>query len=392
MSLLVISTHPIQYQAPIYRLLQQDFDIPTTVIYGSDFSLVGYQDREFGHNFAWDTNLLDGYESIFLSSVKNGGSASDHGVSASGLEKHIKHVSPKVILLLGYRLRFDLRAFHIVRKMNYPMLFRAETTDHAQKRSYVKTMVRDHFLRWFYGHFDKLLYIGKNSLKHYQRLGCLDTKLEFSPYGVDTSVFELSCTQGEILRKTLRSSLGISDDRIVLIFSGKLVPRKGPDLLIQAVKQLPVELRRKTVLLFLGDGELRPDLEKMVVELPDVPAHFVGFQNQRHLTSFYHAADLLVMPSRINETWGLVVNEALHHGVPCVVSNNVGCTPDLIEPGITGEIFEGNSVISLVGALQRAYKLISKSEVKLNCQRSISSYSLEAAAKGIAEAYKACYK
>jgi glycosyltransferase involved in cell wall biosynthesis len=60
-----------------------------------------------------------------------------------------------------------------------------------------------------------------------------------------------------------------------------------------------------------------------------VKTHFVGFINQSKLPDYYLASDLVVLPSRrMGETWGLVVNEALHAGCAAVVSEAVGCNQD----------------------------------------------------------------
>ena len=53
--LLVVETHPVQYHAPVYRAVQQNFQIPVLALYQSDFSVRGYADREFGTHIAWDT-------------------------------------------------------------------------------------------------------------------------------------------------------------------------------------------------------------------------------------------------------------------------------------------------------------------------------------------------
>ena len=84
---------------------------------------------------------------------------------------------------------------------------------------------------------------------------------------------------------------------------------------------------------------MRGTLVELANHTPKVRAIMAGFQNQTQLSRFYHAADVFVLPSRVGETWGLVVNEALHHGLPCVVSDRVGCAPDLVIPDETGEIF-----------------------------------------------------
>jgi glycosyltransferase involved in cell wall biosynthesis len=59
------------------------------------------------------------------------------------------------------------------------------------------------------------------------------------------------------------------------------------------------------------------------------PASFAGFLNQKEISQAYVAADCLVLPSDYRETWGLVVNEALASGVPCLVSQACGCAEDL---------------------------------------------------------------
>ena len=56
--LVVIQTHPVQYHAPVFRLLQSRFNIPTTVFYGSDRGAVDYYDRGFGVTVRWDTVAL----------------------------------------------------------------------------------------------------------------------------------------------------------------------------------------------------------------------------------------------------------------------------------------------------------------------------------------------
>ena len=88
--LAVIETHPIQYHAPVYRVLQQQLGVPVTAIYGSDFSVAGYRDAEFGTTFAWDTDLLSGYTPLFLSRVDSGGATSAEAVSTGGLRDMLR--------------------------------------------------------------------------------------------------------------------------------------------------------------------------------------------------------------------------------------------------------------------------------------------------------------
>lgn len=385
--LAVIETHPIQYHAPVYRALQSKYGVPTTAIYGSDFSVVGYRDSEFGADLAWDTDLLSGYNQVFLSQVERGGARNFEEVTANGLNNALCEVAPKMVLMVGYGTRFNQSAFYEVWKAGYPILFRGETTDHALSRNAIKAFMRDAFLRMWYRRSAKLLYIGRHSYQHYKRLKCPDEKLVFSPYCVDISTFETDENARAGLRLETRRSLNLSEEQIVLLFSGKLSHRKGPDLILQAVKQLPSDVREKISVVFLGSGQSRNELESLAQDSPQVKVFFPGFQNQTQLSRFYHAADLLILPSRESETWGLVVNEALHHGLPCVVSEAVGCAPDIVEPGVTGMVFETDSYRSLASALQQAFKLVGREDARQSCRRKVSGYSVESAAKGIAEAY-----
>lgn len=386
MSIAIISSHPIQYHAPVYRTLQQKYHLQVNVIYGSDFSVVGYYDKGFGERLAWDTDLLSGYESIFLSRVGENIAVSSNAVSTKGMSSVLSTLNPKVILLLGYQTRFNVHAFIAARRMKCPLFLRAETTDHNRKRSQRKQFIRDIALRRFYRQFARLLYIGERSKAHYQRLGCREEQLVFSPYCVDTIAFNLTEESRQLSRNTIRPLLGIPSNKVVLLMSGKLTAHKSPDLLLDAVRSLSDNLRERITVLFLGDGEMRPILEKKAEDSPPIDVRFLGFQNQSKLSQYYHAADLLVLPSK-GETWGLVVNEALYHGLPCIVSTSVGCQPDLVIPGETGEYFETGSLSGLQEAIIRGLQLIENPKVRRVCRQTVSHYSIDTAARSIFDAY-----
>lgn len=387
MTLAVVSSHPIQYHAPIYRALQSDFGIPVSAIYGSDFSTAGYVDREFGVEFSWDTDLLSDYDSLFLSRAASGGARSVEEVTANGVGQALRQSGASAVLLIGYALPLYRAAFWQAQRQRLPVLFRAEVTDHARTRSRLKEAVRDHGLRLLYRRCAALMYIGQNALTHYRRLGCPEKKLFFSPYCVDTLPFQPDEAERELLRSTTRAELNLSSDQQVIIFSGKLSWRKGVDLALQAAKQLPDDLRRRTALVFLGDGEMRSALEAQAKTPPALETRFAGFQNQQALSRYYHAADLLVLPSRQDETWGLVVNEALHHGLPCVVSDAVGSAPDLIRAGVTGEVFQSGEVDDLAAALASVMQLPNTEARRALCREQVEGYTVARAAEGLASAY-----
>ena len=73
--------------------------------------------------------------------------------------------------------------------------------------------------------------------------------------------------------------------------------------------------------------------------------------NQVELPLVYAASDVFVLPSE-NEPWGLIVNEVMCAGLPVIVSDEVGCVPDLVRDGINGAQIKARDVDSLVTALK----------------------------------------
>lgn len=136
-------------------------------------------------------------------------------------------------------------------------------------------------------------------------------------------------------RAEIRRELGWAEDQTVLLFVGRLAPEKDLPTLLRAAARLRSGDARVLVAI-AGSGMLEGDLRRLAREL-EVPVDFRGFVSGQPLGELYAGADLFVLPSS-SEPWGLVVNEAMHAGLPVFVSDHVGSRP-LIEPGLNGEIF-----------------------------------------------------
>lgn len=383
--LVVVDTHPIQYHAPVYRAVEQQFGVPVTAIYGTDCSVHGYQDPEFGARIEWDTDLLTGYSTEFLSTVANGGADTPERALTDGLDAALRRLAPQAALIGGYGTRFHRSAWLALRRLGVPLLFRGETTDDAIDRAWAKRHLRDLALRRAYAECARLLYIGRQSHAHYARLGVPEEKLVFSPYCVDDSVFDAGEDGRARLRPEMRRRLELADDDIAVLFCGKLSARKGADLLVPALRQLPEATRRRIVLVVAGDGAMRAAIDGAAAAA-GVRARLCGVQPQRTLSAVYHAADLLVLPSRSGETWGLVVNEALLHGLPCLVSRRVGCAPDLIDGKGSGVIVDADSAAALTQGLARLLPRCGTADTRDACRRAVMPYSIANAAAGLARA------
>src|SRR5262245_32934237 len=238
---------------------------------------------------------------MFLSRVKDGGAGSFEDVSARGLRTVLTSLKPDAVMIVGYSPRFNRDAWYEAWRYGKTILFRGETSDASDSRSWLKSQGRRAALKLAYRSCARLLFIGRHSQDHFQRLGIDRGRLIFSPYCVDVTPFETDEAARGRLRAATRREMGVSDDQVVVMFSGKLSKRKGVDLLMQSVKALPAETRQRVVIAYLGDGALRSGLEHVARMPASVNAVFLGFQNQRQLSRFYHAADLMSLPSRYNE-------------------------------------------------------------------------------------------
>ena len=384
--LAIIATHPIQYQAPIWRVLAQMPDLDVRVYYGSDFSVQGYKDPGFGLDVKWDVPLLTGYDYTFLS--MSDGKVSVDGMfslHASNLRKHLRQYQPDCALVTAYLPAFWLEVIGILRYMRIPILFRAEATDVAISRQRFKRAVRSWTLRLLYRQMACCLAIGHNARGHYLAHGVPTSRIGWSPYCIDTDLFEQQRDQYLPQRVDIRRELGLCEDQFVVIYSGKLTPKKDPFSIVRALELMPEQPRERIGLIVVGDGELRQSFEAASHKAISRRAIFVGFINQSQIGKYYAAADCLILPSAWGETWGLVVNEALQFGLPAIVSDRVGCYPDLIVEDETGYVFPVGDAQQLCMCMLKAMNLVStnRDAVSQRCRSRVAAYSVQAAAEGI---------
>jgi glycosyltransferase involved in cell wall biosynthesis len=172
----------------------------------------------------------------------------------------------------------------------------------------------------------------------------------------------------------LRTLLGLAPGRPIILYASKMVERKRPGDLLEAYIRLSTDGRREPhpYLLFIGDGELRAELEAHAVRLGWGSIRFLGFKNQTELPAYYDLCDVFVLPS-VQEPWGLVVNEVMNAGRAVIVSDEVGCAPDLVKSDINGRVFRAGDIEGLRSAL--AAVVDSPEKARIMGQRSVEIMS-----------------
>ncbi|MBA3924631.1 MAG: glycosyltransferase family 4 protein [Nostocaceae cyanobacterium] len=299
------------------------------VVYLSDFSIQGYQDPGFGTSFAWDEPLLEGYRSQVLNANSKHSPQSFIDLKAPGWSHLLKVERPTRLLVTTLNYQGAISAVLRAKSAGIPCTLRVETNDEALSRNQLKNIGRSLIYKSLYAWFDSAIAIGSLNRQHLVKHGIPADKVRLAYYCVPDRFQHLSLQEKQGLRQKMRQQLGFTEDKFVVLFCGKLISKKNPELLLQAAMQIPEAKRKHIVLLYVGSGTLEKDLQTLAANTPELKIHFAGFRNQLELPPYYLASDAMVLPSnRQGETWGLVVNEALQAGLPCIVTDAVGCSTD----------------------------------------------------------------
>ena len=357
----VMEFNPVQYRTPLYQRIEQRGNVELDVLFLSDYGFTTYIDPGFGIPVAWNIDLLSDYTHSFLAKQD-----SAHRITYKVKQLHDWLVTHDVIVIYGHTNPWMLLAMTLCRSRKIPYLLRGES--HAQSRSSgIRRHVRNAVARSVVSASAGGLAIGQLNEEFYYKYQA--KKIFMAPYSVDDERFSQT---PEVSRADLLAHWGLDVRKPVIMFCGKLSPMKRPDDLLAASRLI----QQRVNLLFVGDGPLAGNIQN---SMEADGGAVTGFINQLELPSYYHAADILVLPSA-SETWGLVVNEAMAAGVIPIVSDRVGAAPDLVD-GV-GEVYPCGDVTKLAEALRRALNQINDPEVKTMIRQRIARYSLDHTAAG----------
>lgn len=347
--LAIITSHPIQYYAPWFRYLSSQNLIDFRVFYLWDFGVQQHIDPGFQQVVEWDIPLLDGYDYEFVRNVSDRpGTHHFWGLQNPSLIQQVKSFQPDAVLLMNYHYASLYR--FLWHWHETPIFFRGDSHRLVTKRS-PKTWLKQQWISQVFRRFAACLYVGKANYHYFRSQGVPPERLFFSPHAVENDRFFKQASVATSQAREWKQELGIPAHHAVILFAGKLIPKKRPADLLQAF--LAANLTDVS-LLFVGSGELEADLRSQAAEHPHI--FFAPFQNQSQMPRTYAAADLVVLPSfGPGETWGLAINEAMCLAKPVLVSDQVGCAADLVHPHQNGLVFPAGDQLALAESLQVAF-------------------------------------
>src|SRR5271165_3204518 len=161
--LAIVSTHPIQYYAPVFRALAASGEIDLRVFYTwSQAATEGVFDSGFGADVKWDIPLLDGYAYQFVPNVaKRPDPGHFAGLNTPTLVREIEAWRPDAVLVYTWNSRSHLQALRHF-KGRIPVMFRGDSTL-IDERPWWRALLRRIFLTWVYSHVDIAIAVGTHN-------------------------------------------------------------------------------------------------------------------------------------------------------------------------------------------------------------------------------------
>ena len=373
----ILLTHPTQYHSPWFQELATRDEISIKVFYCFQPD-VDQQGVGFDIPFHWDTPLLEGYPYAFLRNISRRAGLHFAGCDTPEIADLIASRTFDAWIINGWRVKSDWQAIRACWRSKVPMLVRGDSHLIDSRPLPLRVAKRLILGRWL-PRFSRYLTVGKLNENYYQFYGADPRKFFPVRHFVDNERFATQAELARIRRPELRTKWGIGKETVVFLFAGKFIDKKRPMDAIRAIEYLHVK-RLPIHLLMVGDGTLREGCEKYSRE-KQLPVSFTGFLNQGQIAEAYVSSDVLVLPSGYAETWGLVANEAMACGLPAIVSDRVGCGPDLVKPGTTGTVFPVGDVRALAEAMMAYAEDVSVVQQQgANANKLVASYSVTAAA------------
>jgi glycosyltransferase involved in cell wall biosynthesis len=271
----------------------------------------------------------------------------DLGVYHKVLAELHQDLRETVVLVGGYNDAGRLRLLQHCRVHDVPVLMFADSNARSERAAGIKRAVKQKLLHYVLERVTGLMVCGSLGRQFFLNYGADPRHIYYCPYEPDYDLIESLAPQ------TIASAtepFGLVENRRRLVYSGRLVPEKRVDLLVDAFASLAGN-HLDWDLLIVGDGPLRAELAKRVPVELSARVRFLGFQGRQEVVSaLYRRADLLCLPSAY-EPWALVINEAACAGLAIVASDVVGAAAELVRDGVNGKTFVSGDLGSLQAAL-----------------------------------------
>lgn len=365
------------YQIDMLRYMTRFFTVRPLYILPT--GLEPFYDRDFGQtvDFGYNNEELNVTVLKSITLVNN-------VVLNIGVKKVLQQLKPDAVVITELNRPGTWQCLMHAFFLGLPVLLRTEATPHITRRGQA---LRRAINKWVCMRCSAILSIGTRCSEFYHKIGIPENKIFLTPYAVDNDYFFAQRDKWQPERKRILAELGLDSQLPTLVFSGKLIHRKRPlDTL-----NVHCELWQngiKTNLVFIGSGPLGAVIEAQSVKMGLPAVRITGFKTQKEIGRYYAVGDIFLFPSS-EETWGLVVNEAMCFGMPIITTTGVGCVADLVKHEYNGYIHECGDITGMVSNIVQLIQNPNMlKQFGKNSIRIISTWNFEADVSGFIKAFQ----
>jgi glycosyltransferase involved in cell wall biosynthesis len=339
--LAIIANEPTPYRVNFHRRIALEMpDVELWSLFTDQVSSSPWQYRAdptietvwFGTRECHQTNALRASFSKWLQG----------GAITHWLESH----AIRAIVLYGYN---DAARFRVLRwawARRIPCFLFGDGNVRCDMARGLRALVKRRYVPWVLRRTSGVFYCGSLGRSYFLRYGAKEDQMYSVPYEPDYALF---AGAGPAHRANACERYGLSGSRRYLLFAGRMIASKRPDLLVSAFESI-AGARPDWDLVMVGDGPLLGPLRSIDRGLLNGRIHWLGFiAEPAELANLFAACDVFVLPSEF-EPWGVVITEAAHR-LALIASSVVGAGADLIEDGVNGRIFASGSAEALRRAL-----------------------------------------
>ena len=259
----------------------------------------------------------------------------------------------KAVVLLGYNDAGRIRILRWCKQRNLPCLLFGDSNIRGDRATGAKAVVKRFLVSWIIRNVTVLLVCGRLGRQYWEKYGGDRSRMFDFPYEPDYDLIQRLATK-QI--DQIRTRFNLSPRRRRIVFSGRFVIEKQPQLLIDAFATI-ASLRPQWDLVMVGDDD-PASAEGQRLSLPEhIPAEiksrvlFTGFLEQQWMIgAIYRTSDVLCLPSEY-EPWALVINEAVAAGMAIVTTDVVGAAAELVREGVNGRVVPPSNLKILTEAL-----------------------------------------
>ena len=264
--------------------------------------------------------------------------------AAASLTWILARERPDYLVCYGYTLKPQTAALLWALFTNTPFAVIGDANIYCDTVGGLKRVIKRWWLRLVTRRAAALITIGAANRVFWETYGARPEQLFEARFAIDNDTYADSAAAHKARAAALRASLGLTD-KVIFLFSGRLVERKNIDLIIRAQQQLNDD---RLAVVIAGDGDERARLEALAGGDPRIV--FTGSVDPDELPLYYAMADVIVLPAA-QEPWGLVINEAMACGLAVIAHRHCGATLDLVDSD-NGVALKTFSVEELAAAMK----------------------------------------